>query len=502
MSGDSLPGRGSYLLSRRLFLTLLGGIFVVAFSSIWVQIHALVGSDGILPATDLMDRAREKLGAAGVAQLPTLCWLRCSDADLHALCAAGVLCSGLLAAGIAPSLMAALAWLLYLSLASVGNIFLGYQWDVLLLEAGFLAIFLAPRQLRPRDAFRSRVPRSALWLLRWLFFRLFFLAGAVKLLSGDPTWGNLTAMRFHYFTQPLPSPTSFYAHHLPDALHTFSAGAMFAIELALPFLAFGPRCARQVACAGCVGLMLLIGATGNYGFFNLLGVALCVPLLDDRALRALTPALLRGRLPEAEEAALPVPSWPGRAAFAALAVAIVVLTGTRTLERLGRQPPAPEPWRTLLEATRPLRTFNSYGLFAVMTTERPEIVLEGSADGERWETYEFRYKAGPVDRAPPFVQPHMPRLDWQLWFAALRGCRGAPWFQLFQARLLAGDHGISGLLERDPFPDTPPRWIRSTLYLYRFAPLGNDTWWVRERRGAFCPAVGLRDGRLIRAEGL
>ena len=495
-----MSGAGSYLLARRLFLGLLGAIFAMAFASAWVQIHGLVGSGGILPAADLMERAREQLGTAGISRLPTLCWVDCSDAFLHGLCAGGLLCSLLLAGGFAPSLFAALAWALYLSIASVGSVFLGYQWDVLLLETGFLAIFLAPRQLRPRDAWRHRVPRSALWLLRWLLFRLFFLSGAAKLLSGDPTWRDLSAMRFHYFTQPLPSPGSFYAHHLPDALHAFSAAAMFAIELALPFLIFGPRRARQVACAGLVALMGLIGATGNYGFFNLLGAALCVLLLDDRTLRKLTPARLQRRLPDVQESALPAPWLPARGVFAAVAVVIVVLTGIRTIERLGRRPPVPEPWRTLRELAQPFRTFNSYGLFAVMTTERPEIVLEGSVDGQRWEPYELPYKAGALDRAPSFVQPHMPRLDWQLWFAALRGCSGAPWFQLFQVRLLEGAADVKGLLEHDPFPDTPPRWLRSTMYHYRFAPLSSNVWWERERRGAYCPTVRLRNGRLIRAE--
>jgi hypothetical protein len=493
-------GIGSALAVRRVFLSLLGSVFAIAFGSLWVQLPGLFGSEGILPACAFLDLARERLGAGALLGAPTLFWIRCSDAALHAACAAGLLFSLLLAVGVAPSLCAALVWLLYLSLSNVGDPFLGYQWDALLLEAAFLAIFLAPRQLRPRDAWRTPVPGAVLWLLRWLVFRVFFLSGAVKLGSGDETWRTLSALDYHYFTQPLPAWTSWYAHHLPHPVHALSVLAMFAIELAAPFAALGPRRLRAAACAAFLLLQGLIALTGNYGFFNLLCAALCVTLLDDAVLWKALPRRWRECVERAPDPA------PGRRrlaarvaplAWGALVVAVAVLTGASAWLRLGWGGP-PAAVGELVRRAAPLRTFNAYGLFAVMTTERPEILLEGSADGRHWQAYAFRWKPGPPERAPGFAQPHMPRLDWQMWFAALRG--GCPaWFQSFMLRLLEGSAPVRALLARAPFGDAPPRYLRSTLYRYRFAPPGSGDWWQREALGAYCPTATLRGGRLERA---
>jgi hypothetical protein len=494
------PAGDSVLLVRRVFLTLLGGIFLVAFGSLWAQLEGLIGSNGILPAADLMQRVRDS-GGLGVSDLPTFCWIDCSDTTLHLQSALGIALSLLLIAGFAPSLVCALLWALYLSLSSVSGVFLGYQWDILLLETGFLAIFLAPRQWRPRDAWRSRVPRSTLWLLRWLLLRLMVTSGAVKLLSGDPTWRDLTALHFHYFTQPLPSAASFFAHHLPGDLHSTAVVIMLAIEIGAGLLALGPRRARQLACLATIALMLLIMSTGNYGFFNLIAIALSILLLDDRALRALTPHRWRARLPIVDEHALRPATSFGRVAFGALATVVIFLSTAQFMDRLGWHPPYPKALAATRRAVAPLRTFNSYGLFAVMTTERPEILIEGRhADGP-WLRYELPYKPGALDRAPPFVQPHMPRLDWQLWFAALRGCDRAVWFHHLVGRLLAGTPEVRALFAEDPFPDAPPDEIRSTLYRYRFADLASDEWWERERVGAFCPRMVLRNGRLQAISG-
>jgi hypothetical protein len=272
---------------------------------------------------------------------------------------------------------------------------------------------------------------------------------------------------------------------------------MLAIELGLGALVLGPRRARLVACAGCTALMLLIMATGNYGFFNLLAIALCVLLLDDRALRGLVPGRWRARLPAADERDLPRPHALARAAYAALAAVVIFLTGAELLDRLGWHPSYPAPLAEARVLAAPLRTFNSYGLFAVMTTERPTIVIEGRRAGGPWRSFEPRYAPGALDRAPPFVEPHMPRLDWQLWFAALRGCGGAPWFEHLLKRLLEGAAPVEELFANDPFPDAPPDEIRTTRYLYRFAGPGSHAWWVREPAGPFCPTVALRDGRLV-----
>ena len=486
--------RPSTVFTRRLILSGLGAVYAVAFASLWVQIDGLIGSEGILPATDTLHQVRRALGDEAPWRLPTLCWWGSGDGVLHALCAAGVGLSLLLVAGVAPSPVLALIWLFYLSLTSVGGTFLSYQWDTLLLETAFLAIFLAPRQLLPRDAHSTPVPAVGLFLMRWLAFRLFFMSGAAKLLFGDPTWRGLTALDFHYFTQPIPTWTSFFAHHLPTSLQRVSVFGTLLIETVVPFLVFGPRAARMLACAAFALLQILILATGNYGFFNVLTLVVCLSLLDDRATLALAPRRWRDRWASRSVPVYRGTFGPARIVSAAVAVFVVGLSGAQMLERLTgvAMPGALDPVR---RTAGPLRTLNNYGLFATMTTERSEIIVEGSLDGTEWRTYAFRYKPGDVRSAPHFAGLHMPRLDWQMWFAALRGCALARWFQLFSLRLLEGAPDVMALLAENPFEGEPPRYIRSTLYRYTFASpeqrRETGEWWVRERLGPFCPVQSL-----------
>ncbi len=487
-----------YLLTRRLFLVLLGFVYLAAFLSAWVQVDGLIGEHGISPALRLLEEREEIAGAARFWRLPTLLWLWPADAGLHLLCALGVGSALLLVAGLAPRAVATTLWLLYLSLVSVSGIFLRYQWDALLLEAGFLAIWLAPASLSLRAAARAPVEPLALFLLRFLLFKLMFLSGAVKLLSGDPAWRDLTAMTYHYLTQPLPTPTSFFAYHLSDGLHRVEAGLTFVIELVLPWGMFGPRLLRLLAFAGMAGLLLMIGGTGNYGFFNLLGLALCVLLLDDAVLRRALPE--RWRPTQADPQRVRPRGWrPARVAFACFVALLLSLSVLRMTDRLGVSPWRPGPLVALGRAVAPLSVANAYGLFAVMTKQRDEIALEGSEDGETWRGYRFRWKPGAPNDRPRFPGLHMPRPDWQLWFASLRGCAGAPWFHSFLLRVLEGSEPVLGLPANDPFPDTPPRFLRTPFARYRFAPMGGETWWEIQPLGDFCPAVALEGGRLVPA---
>ncbi len=486
----------THLHTRRVFLSLLAVVYASAFASLWVQLDGLIGSGGIQPAARLLDQVASAAGGARFWQLPTVFWLGSSDAALHAACATGVLASGLLLAGVAPRWALAALWLLYLSFVAVGGIFLGYQWDALLLETGFLAIWLAPARLRPHDAWRAPVEPIAVWLLRFLLFKVMFLSGAVKLLSGDETWRALTAMDFHYWTQPLPSPMSWLVHHLPSAFHSFEVVATFAVELVVPWLVFLPRPWRWLAFPLLAGIQLTIFATGNYGFFNLLTLALCVLVLDDAALRRVLPAQLRPAAPD--PAGARPRGWPRRRlVFAGFAGLLFALSGLRMTEQLGVAVFRPEPLVALARAVGPFHSVNGYGLFAVMTTQRNEIALEGSHDGKTWLAYGFHYKPGPLDVAPAFAGLHMPRLDWQLWFAALRGCGGAPWLHAFLRQVLRGEPAVLGLLAENPFPDGPPRFLRTPFASYRYAPPGGDAWWTAEPLGEFCPTVTLRDGRLV-----
>jgi predicted DCC family thiol-disulfide oxidoreductase YuxK len=472
----------TFITARWLFLRSLALVYFVAFVSLWTQIHGLIGTQGILPAQEFLDMVRRVRPDSYPRDLPTLAWLGAGDGALNVLCGAGVACSIALLLNVCPTICLAALWMLYLSLFHIAQDFLGFQWDTLLLETGFLAIFVAPLSLRPRMADESAPPGAILWLIKWLLFRLMFSSGMVKLLSGDATWWNLSALQVHYETQPLPTWTSWYIHHAPAWFHFVSCFIMFFIELVVPFMIFGPRRVRHIGGLLLIALQIVIVLTGNYGFFNWLAMVLCIPLFDDFA----WPAWLRDRLLRpASEAKRPW-RWP-RWILAPLAVFIFLLGGARMLERWHH--PLPTSVRALTDWSRPLLLSNGYGLFEIMTTERPEIVIEGSDDGQNWREYEFKYKPGDLKRRPEFVAPHQPRLDWQMWFAALSDARRTEWFLPFLERILQGKKTVLDLFETNPFPDKPPRYIRAVLYNYRFSDPGSakkdGVWWKREKKGLY-----------------
>jgi hypothetical protein len=482
-------------LTRWIFLRLLGVTTLCAFLSMWVQMKGLFLSGGIAPAGDFMDAVRAHADAHDwsalrrFAELPTLAWLSAGDGFLTALVAIGTLAALLLIADVAPGPMIAVSWLSYLSLTRVGDLFFQYQWDALLLEALFASLFLAPWRLRPRLLSDREPAPAGVWLLRLLLFKLMFLSGAVKMIAHDHTWTHFRALDVHFFTQPLPTWTAYYAHHAPHWIHVAMLLVTFAVELVLPFTVLGPRRLRIGFGAGTMLLMVGIGATGNYGFFNLLTFALAVMCFDDRALRRLVPRRLRDRTPDPDaEPGDALPRWSRRARWGVLAVILLLglFEGNRRLRRDS------DAGHWLLAKTAPFESVNAYGLFQDMTLERPEIIIEGSRDGSHWEAYELDYKPGDPARRPGFTGPHMPRLDWQMWFAALYGCRNSEWFLGLEARLLEGSADVRALLARDPFGDEPPRYLRSTLYLYTFTDPGEDGWWKREEIGPFCPPVSRR----------
>lgn len=480
LSNGSPPSFG---FSRWLFLRLLGVIYLAAFASAFLQLDGLIGSRGILPAGEYLSRMQEVHGDGAVLRAPTVFWLDCTDGTLKLVCIGGMVLSGLLILGLVPILALAGLWALYLSLVVVGQEFFGYQWDGLLLETGLYAVFFAPMGLWPSVA--SEAPPSPVmrWMLRWLLFRLMFASGIAKLLSGDPTWRDFTALCFHYETQPLPTWVSWHMHQLPTWLHAAMVGLVFVAELVLPVLLWLPRRCRHVACLGIAAFHIALLFTGNFGFFNLLGLALCVSQLDDSAF----PRWMRRRVPDYGEF-----EPRGRnILLVPIAVVLFVLSLTPFLVNAGL---ATGPASYLVDAHQrvaPFHSVNSYGLFAVMTTERREIVIEGSDDGQTWLPYEFSHKPGDVNRRPSFTGPHLPRLDWQMWFAALSDERASPWVSRFLDRLLEGSPEILALLERNPFPARPPRFLRATLYEYRFsdAETRNQTgvWWWRQRVGPWTP---------------
>ena len=489
MPGLSAPAAGgppSFVLSRNLFLRLLGFVHLAAFASLAPQIVGLIGAEGLLPAAAYLDRVRELWGSDAYRQLPTLLWLWPSDAFLVGACCLGIALSAAAMAGVAPRTVFPALWVCYLTLAVAGQEFLQFQWDVLLLETGLLAAVYAPAGWRVRLVAGNEPSTAARWLVWGLAFKLTFLSGVTKLLSGDATWRNLTALEHHYQTQPLPTWIGWYFHNAPDWFGFLSVGVMFFIEVAVAFVILAPARFRRIRMAGCGLLCLLqvlIAATGNYGFFNLLAVVLYLSLLDDAAVASLLRLGMSRRLPQ--EGRRPSPAWRRRAlaGVTALLAGLSALTLAREVRR-----PAPMPaWAdAALAAVEPFRSVNGYGLFRVMTTERYEIVFEGSADGSTWREYPFRWKPGDPARAPGFVQPHMPRLDWQMWFAALDPRGNTHWLMTLANGLLDGDRTTVDLLGDSPFPEAPPRFVRVTMYRYRFTTppeAASGAWWTREPLG-------------------
>jgi hypothetical protein len=464
-----------------LFRRGLALVHLFAFGSLWVQVQGLIGPQGIRPATETLARAGEVLAERGESALwamPTLGWFTGGGSlALHALCGAGLIAAlALLFLPRAAHLAMAALFGLYLSLFHLGAEFLRYQWDLLLLEVTFAGLF-----------YSARLPFSV-WLPRLVLFKLMFSSGVVKLASGDPTWHGLTALDYHYWTQPIPHFGGLLAWHAPG--HALSCVVMFAVELVVPwFIFFRPAWAFFPF----LGLLGVMGATGNYGFFHALSAVLCIPLVSDDTWRR----WVRGRWPPP-----PVRPPPSRPVRLALAVPIAWLMTLSALHvaLLGPRNARPEglvsAYRALVGPFDAWQFENGYGLFASMTTTRREIHVEGSKDGgETWQQYRFRYKPDDAHDLPPPALFHMPRLDWQMWFAALGSCRRNEWFVLFQKRLLEGSPAVLGLLEDDsPWTsDAPPTLIRTRTERFTFAESPGEGVWAVAPGDPYCPVLSLAD---------
>ncbi len=504
----------TYFWARRWFLRMLGLIYLIAFVSLWVQVDGLVGSNGMSPVGRFLPAVRQQLGQDAYFLLPTLCWFDSSNAFLHFLCGGGVVLSLLLIFGIAPALLLAVLFVFYLSLAIAGQVFLNFQWDVLLLETGFLSIFLAPWRLWPRDliwwpaaappATAAPVSRAGLFLLKFLLFKLMLMSGLVKLTSGDDSWGwlnqsfhwsALTALDYHYWSQPLPTVFAWWADKSPEWFKHFSVAFCLVVEIIVPFFIWAPRRPRLMAAGLMIFLQIIIALTGNYCFFNLLAIALCLLLIDDAATsRRSIPAPINGT-PNASTARTARVLSQQLCSYAAIAVIVVTLPINTWLIFSAFKPQSRPPgWLAkFYEQLEAFRIVNGYGLFRVMTKDRGEIVIEGSTDGVEWLPYEFKWKPGNVKRAPGWCAPHQPRLDWQMWFAALDAPEQNPWLVGLIVRLLEGSRDVTGLLAHDPFPDKPPHYIRAMFYRYRFTTpeerRQTGAWWKRQELREYLPTI-------------
>ncbi|PWU10349.1 MAG: membrane protein [Verrucomicrobia bacterium] len=467
-----------FSVGMRLFIKGLALIFFLAFLSYWIQFPGLVGSEGILPASRFFDEVGQMPEAVRIA--PSLCWwLGAGDTSLSLLCGIGALLSLFALCGFWEAPIFLSLYVLYVSLCTAGQIFYLFQWDSLLLEAGVVAALGASWKIW--TGWRAGKPsRIAHFLVLWLLFRLMFASGMTKWLHGSKEWRDFTALKYHYLTQPLPTPLAWYAYQLPDWFQHFSVGLMFLAEVFLPFLLFAPGRFRLIAAIGIAVLQIAIAATGNYGFFNFLSILLCIAAIEDRW----WPIGIRRALRGGSSLSLPQP------VLVAACGALIIL-GLGSMNWMGGICQAVFP---AYSALRPFQLSNGYGLFVQMTTSRHEIHLEGSKDGFLWKAYTFRYKPGALSQPPPWIAPYMPRLDWMMWFAALGRVEQNPWFGSFMVQLLRGSPSVLALLASNPFPSGPPTYLRASLDKYDFTTRSEGyqgDWWKSQPLGYYVNQVRL-----------
>eukprot|EP00794_Sanderia_malayensis_P009003 gene9003-9965_t len=633
-------------VTRNLFLWCLAAIYLFAFVSLYFQIPGLYGKNGLLPARihlreECSDKNRKcsEWATAGECdnnpvwmskncevscnvckgerslkdsfwRKPTLLWFAplinlSVDSMMDLLCILGAAISfGILVSTRARnSFSFALLWFLYFSLYQVGQTFLWFQWDILLLETGFLAIILAPVCCSQKRTDRPRFG-ICFWLVKWLIFRLMFQSGVVKLTSQCPTWWGLTALNYHYESQCIPTSLAWYAHQLPDWFQRLSVALMFVIEIPIPFLFFFPlRSVRIFAFFAQVLFQVLIILTGNYNFFNILTIVLCLPLVDDEFILQFLPrfitlslfseeqqqAILRRRKDHVVirvikrlieiSVAISMFYWTAKIfdlrmdedktlhsqitfskdefnRFLEVSVPLsigiglfyFILEAAKAFYKCIQLKSAKEKFFSVAQTTFYVllamfmfsvslvpytdiergtqsriwpvihkwhknvdryQVTNAYGLFRSMTGVggRPEIIIEGSNNiNGPWKEYDFRYKPGKLAALPSFLIPHQPRLDWQMWFAALSNYQYNPWFISLIDKLLRGNEDVLALLGANPFPDRPPMFIKSTLYSYHYTKLPRNTtsisdgiaksrkikrWWKRNKPAEYTPPLSI-----------
>jgi len=436
----------------------LGLVYLIAFANVLGQFRPLLGERGLLPVP-------RYLRQVSFLEAPSLFHLRYSDRLLQAVGIAGVLLSLIVIMGL-PDQWPALAglavwlclWALYLSIVNVGQIFYGFGWETLLLEAGFLAAFLGPAW--------SAVPVPIVWLFRWLLFRLEFGAGLIKL-RGDACWRDLTCLDYHHETQPMPNALSWFFHRLPKPLHRIEVlGSHFAQLIAPPML-FLPQPFAGIAGAVMAVTQSWLVLSGNFSWLNLTTIVLSASAFDDRWLSYVA------------QSATDV-GWHDALVLAV--TGLVLALSWRPVRNLFSR-------RQMMNASfDPLHLVNTYGAFGTVGRERFEVAVEGTRDGLSWVEYEFRGKPGDPLRRPRQWAPYHLRLDWLMWFAAISRAYAAPWFSPFIRKLLENDRATLRLLGRNPFPEAPPKAVRAILYRYRFT-----TWRERRETGASWVRVKVDD---------
>ncbi len=470
----------AYWLVRFVFQRGLAGIYLIAFLVAAFQFRPLNGEDGLLPFTELVD-------SVGFREAPSLFHLVPTDRAVAVAAWSGVGLSLLAFLGLPSRLgMAAvvavwgLLWLLYLSFVNVGRTFYGFGWESLLLETGFLAIFLGGAG--------TAAPEIVVWLLRWLLFRVMFGAGLIKI-RGDPCWRDLTCMQYHYETQPMPNPLSWFVAKLPRPVHRLEVLINHIVELVVPFLYFAPQPIAGFAGLATIGFQGWLMLSGNFSWLNMLTAVLAVSTLSDGMLSA---------LPLGAPATVP-PGPVHQLGVYGLGLLVVALSyyPVRNMISSGQRMNA---------SFDPVHLVNTYGAFGHITKERSEIVLEATMSEEPdeadWEAYRFKGKPTDVSRLLPQWAPYHLRLDWQMWFAAMSSPYRNPWFLRMVEKLLDGDEDIRTLLAEDPFDGDPPERIRARLFRYEFTDIETwqetGDWWEREAKGTYLQPVA-KDDAMVRS---
>ena len=464
-----------YWLSRLVFQRGLAFICLIAFLVALNQFRALCGERGLLPLGTFIRQVPYQ-------QSPSLFYFMPRDSAVLILAWFGIALSVVALLGVSERygawfsmLVWALIWILYLSFVNVGQIFYGFGWESILLEGCFLAIFLGSSKTTPQT-----IP---LWLIRWLLFRIMFGAGLIKL-RGDPCWRELTCLDWHYETQPMPNPVSWFLHWMPHWTHQFGVLFNHFAELIVPFFLFFPQPIASVAGILTIVFQGSIFISGNLSWLNALTIVLAFPAIDDRFWRWLIP--IRGPETTAPLRLQVVSQIAIGAITAILSVPVVVNMFSR---------------RQLMNYNyNPFHLVGTYGAFGSVTRPRYEVIVEGTQDrvilpSTKWREYEFRGKPNDLMRLPPQVAPYHLRLDWLMWFAAMSSYREHTWFVTFLYKVLQNDRPTLSLLRSNPFPDKPPKYIRAELYEYHFTNpeehKKTGAWWTRHYVGLYFPAVSL-----------
>jgi hypothetical protein len=503
-----------HLWPRWIFLRGLGLIYFSAFYSLYFQIKGLIGPNGILPAVDYLQLVTTSLHGKRFWFAPSLLWFGAGNHALMALCWGGLIAAALVVLNLWPRVSLALCFVFFLSFVSVAQDFSSYQSDGMLLEAGFIALFFAPRGLRPGLGSANPPSRASLFLLQWEWFRIYFESGVGKLASGDVSWRTLRAMDDYYQNGPLPTWIGWYVQHLPHWFHASATAYTLLTETLIVWMLFLPRRWR-IACACIVTpFEISILLTANYTFLNYLVLLLGILLLDDRTMEWLLPRrvqlfIARGQVNVTVDAASdqtgPGFEWRKIMSAAGMLMSAVCLglifysATAQLLFKLAPSLPIPEaPVRWL----DPFRIANRYGLFEVMTHERYEIEFQGSNDGKNWIAYPFRYKPQAIDRAPGIYAPYQPRFEWNLWFASLGSWREYRFVVWTEERLLKNDPDVLALFAENPFAEAPPKQVRAVIYQYWFTDLktkhATGNWWRREVLGDYAPGLEREpDGKIV-----